>query len=97
MIAAAAIRGPDRLGRCWAGFACKNQRVNRIGPALAVASGMKAVASEEWSGVHEANFYDSIIAPVNRRGQIQFHTINAVMVIVLFLEVAVLMRFFLAN
>ncbi|MBC8096041.1 MAG: hypothetical protein H7Y43_09530 [Akkermansiaceae bacterium] len=45
----------------------------------------------------KANFYTANLAPVNHSGETPFKPLDAVLLIVLFLEVAAVMRLFLAN
>lgn len=46
---------------------------------------------------NKANFYASTLAPVDRRGEVRFRTVDMVMLSVLFLELALLMRWSLAT
>jgi hypothetical protein len=45
----------------------------------------------------KANFYDSNLAPVNHSHEAQFRELDAVLLVVLFLELAVVIRMILAN
>jgi hypothetical protein len=58
---------------------------------------MKAVAAKSNATGSKANFYVSTLAPINYRREVQFHAADVVMLIVLFLEIGVLSRLFLAN
>ena len=55
---------------------------------------MKAVIDHKNSG---SDFYLSNLAPLNRRSDSRFSAADLAMLIVLFLEVAVLVRLVLAN
>lgn len=56
---------------------------------------MKAAADR--GSKEPSDFYLSTIAPVDRRGDKCLRPVDVVMLTVLFLELAVLMRLFLAN
>jgi hypothetical protein len=58
---------------------------------------MSAVAVKRALKRHRKNFYVSTLAPVNYRTEIQFRAVDAVMITVLFLELAVVMRLLLAK
>jgi hypothetical protein len=55
---------------------------------------MKAVSESHKS---KGDFYISHVAPVNHRREVRFRAADAVLLIVLILELAVLTRLFLAN
>ena len=56
---------------------------------------MKAVS--ESSSKVKNDFYASTLAPVGHRRDMRFNAADAVMLVVLFLEIAVLTRLLLAN
>ncbi len=56
---------------------------------------MKAIA--EKTTRHTSDFYISTLAPVDHQGDSMFGVVDVVMLTVLFLEMAVLVRLFLAN
>lgn len=58
---------------------------------------MKAVGSSEPGQGHHHDFYTTMLAPVNRHGELNFRAVDAVVLVVLFLEVAAVMRLLLAN
>jgi hypothetical protein len=58
---------------------------------------MKTVATSSNPKGMKSNFYLSTLAPHNHHREIKFRATDAVMVIVLFLEIAALGRLFLAN
>jgi hypothetical protein len=67
------------------------------GPLFALIGIMKAVAVNRSLSRPSKNFYISNLAPVNYRKEIQFRAVDAVMLIVLFLEIAAVMRLLLAK
>ena len=58
---------------------------------------MKAVAASRNKHGNARDFYLATLAPVNQHGETQFRAADAVMLTVLFLEIAIFMRLFLAN
>jgi hypothetical protein len=66
-------------------------------PALCFRQNMKAVAANRNTPGHRTDFYISTLAPVNHQQDTHFRAADAVMLIVLFLEMAVFMRLYLAN
>jgi hypothetical protein len=58
---------------------------------------MNAVVSERTSKRREKNFYISTLAPVNHRGEVQFQGWDAVLTVVLFVEIVGVMRLLFAN
>ena len=56
---------------------------------------MKAVTGSE--NKHHSDFYGSTLAPVHHRHNVRFRAADAVLLIVLFLEIAVLTRLLIAN
>ena len=54
-------------------------------------------AASESSDRAKGDFYVSTLAPVNRRREVRFRAADAVLLIVLFLELAILTRLLLAN
>ena len=56
---------------------------------------MKAVSESTNKG--KSDFYVSTLAPVGNRRTVRFNGADAVMLVVLFLEIAVLSRLILAN
>ncbi|HYG22658.1 MAG TPA: hypothetical protein VEH04_07750 [Verrucomicrobiae bacterium] len=58
---------------------------------------MKAFAASSSPGAHVRNFYTENLAPVNHHEETQFRGWDAALLVVLFLEVAILMRLVLAT
>jgi hypothetical protein len=58
---------------------------------------MKSAATNSSTPAKRSDFYRSTLAPVNHQGELKFCTADAVMLIVLFLEVLIFARLFLAN
>jgi len=56
---------------------------------------MKAIS--ESTGKAKNDFYGSTLAPVNHRREVRFNVSDAVLLVVLFLEIAILSRLLLAN
>lgn len=58
---------------------------------------MKAITVSKPLGGHDKNFYLSNLAPVNHADETPFGSMDAVLLVVLFVELAAVMRLFLAN
>jgi hypothetical protein len=58
---------------------------------------MKSAAANSHLGKNKGDFYRSTLAPVNGQGDLRFCTADAVMLIVLFVEIVIFARLFLAN
>jgi hypothetical protein len=58
---------------------------------------MKAVTAAETLGGQEKDFYISNLAPINHRNETPFRAWDAVMLVVLFVEIGMAMRLILAN
>lgn len=58
---------------------------------------MNAAVSERVPKRNGKNFYVSTLAPVNYRNEVQFHGLDAVLTVVLFLEIVGVMRLLFAN
>lgn len=58
---------------------------------------MKAVAAQPPANGQETNFYLATLAPVNHHNETPFRAWDAAMLVVLFMEVAFVMRLVLAD
>ena len=58
---------------------------------------MKSVAASTTPRKPKRDFYRSTLAPVDSQGDLRFCAADAVMLIVLFLEIVIFARLFLAN
>jgi hypothetical protein len=76
---------------------CTELSAAKSGPFFAFNKRMKAIAVNRNRHGHARDFYLSTLAPVNHHRETQFRAADAVMLTVLFLEIAVFMRLFLAN
>ncbi len=70
---------------------------SQLGPLFASARNMKSNAANRTAPGPKPDFYNSTLAPVNHHHEVQFRAADAVMLTVLFLEIAAFMRLFLAN
>jgi hypothetical protein len=69
----------------------------KIGPELASSDAVKAAESNHQSGTRAGDFYQATLAPLNLRDEKPFGTTDALLLIVLFVEIAVVMRLILAT